>query len=258
MNERKFTVLLTNDDGIHSSGLQVLKKRLEEYYQVFIVAPDREMSASSMSLTLNHPLRVSEVAENCWVINGTTSDCINIALQKLLNQKPDFVISGMNLGENLGEDIFFSGTVAGAFSAQLYGLKAMAVSLTGELGNYQKHDFDFDSAARITLKIVEKLIVTDFNGLVYNLNIPLPNNGQLMITHPGSKRYLPDIIERRDPRGRKYFWIGVGKPQYFLKEQSDVWAIANRYISLSLIQYSLSCNSDLQTKVQQHFASFEL
>ena len=123
------TILLTNDDGFYSPGLTSLKTELEKNYRVWVVAPDREKSAISMALTLNHPLRVNRVAENVFAVNGTTCDCVNIAVRKILPQKPDFVVSGMNLGENLSEDIFFSGTVGGAFAGHLYGIPSLAVSL---------------------------------------------------------------------------------------------------------------------------------
>ena len=121
---------------------------LEKKYHVWVVAPDREKSAISMALTLNHPLRINQVEENVFAVNGTTSDCVNIALQKILPQKPDFVVSGMNLGENLSEDVFFSGTVGGAFSGHLYGIPSLAVSLIAGLGQYQQQEFEFAAGAR--------------------------------------------------------------------------------------------------------------
>lgn len=250
------TILLTNDDGIHSEGLQALKRELEKSWEVFVVAPDKEMSATSMSLTLNHPLRVIPAGPRSWAVSGTTSDCVNIALQKLLDKRPDFVMSGMNLGENLAEDVFFSGTVAGAFSAHLYGIPSLAVSLTTSLGNYHRHDFDFEKAAALSVSVLERVRPLAFNGAVYNLNIPLPNSGRVLVTRLGSKRYYPDIIERDDPRGKKYFWIGVGEPRYEMTEGSDVWAVGNSHISLSLIKYSLNCESELFEKHRELFNDY--
>ncbi len=128
-------------------GIIALKTELEKKYRVWVVAPDREKSAISMALTLNHPLRISQVEENVYAVNGTTADCVNIALQKILPVRPDFVVSGMNLGENLSEDIFFSGTVGGAFSGYLYGIPSLAVSLLAGLGQYQKQKFEFAQGA---------------------------------------------------------------------------------------------------------------
>ena len=128
------TILLTNDDGFYSKGILFLKSVLAKKYRVFVIAPDRERSAVSMSLTLHQPLRINRIEEGVFAVNGTTSDCVNIALQKILPHPPDFVVSGMNLGENLSEDIFFSGTVGGAFSGFLYGIPSLAVSLVGNPG----------------------------------------------------------------------------------------------------------------------------
>jgi 5'/3'-nucleotidase SurE len=150
-------ILLTNDDGFYSKGITALKSELEKEHRVWIVAPDREQSAISMALTLNHPLRINQVGENVYAVNGTTADCVNIALQKILPGKPDFVVSGMNLGENLSEDIFFSGTVGGAFSGHLYGIPSLAVSLIAGLGQYQQREFEFPAGARITARVLDRL-----------------------------------------------------------------------------------------------------
>ena len=120
----------------------------------------------------------------------------------------------MNLGENLSEDIFFSGTVGGAFSGYLYGIPSLAVSLIAGLGQYQQQEFEFAQGAEITAKVLEKLLAYAHDGVIYNLNIPFPNRGEIAVTTLGNKRYTPDIIERTDPRGRKYYWIGTGTPNY--------------------------------------------
>jgi 5'-nucleotidase len=238
------TLLLTNDDGFYSPGLTSLKTELEKNYRVWVVAPDREKSAISMALTLNHPLRINQVEENVFAVNGTTSDCVNIALQKVLPVSPDFVVSGMNLGENLSEDVFFSGTVGGAFSGHLYGIPSLAVSLIAGLGQYQKQEFDFAAGARIAARVVEKLLTGRHERVIYNLNIPFPNRGEIAVTRLGSKHYTPDIIERLDPRGRKYYWIGTGTPNYASSEGSDIWAVQNGFISLSVIKYDLNCQDE--------------
>ncbi|HSQ36230.1 MAG TPA: 5'/3'-nucleotidase SurE [Candidatus Binatia bacterium] len=234
------TILLTNDDGFYSKGIRSLQSQLEKKYHVWVVAPDSEKSAISMALTLNQPLRIQQVETNVFAVNGTTADCVNIALQKVLPQKPDFIVSGMNLGENLSEDIFFSGTVGGAFSGFLYGIPSMAVSLIAGLGQHQQQAFEFEQGAEITAKILEKLFACRHDEVVYNLNIPFPNNGEIAITTLGNKRYTPDIIERTDPRGRSYYWIGTGTPSYSCQEGCDVWAVKNKTISLSVIKYDLN------------------
>jgi 5'-nucleotidase len=249
------TILLTNDDGFYSPGLTSLKTELEKNYRVWVVAPDREKSAISMALTLNHPLRINQVEENVFAVNGTTSDCVNIALQKVLPASPDFVVSGMNLGENLSEDVFFSGTVGGAFSGHLYGIPSLAVSLIAGLGQYQKQEFDFAAGARIAARVVEKLLAGRHERVIYNLNIPFPNRGEIAVTRLGSKHYTPDIIERLDPRGRKYYWIGTGTPNYASSEGSDIWAVQNGFISLSVIKYDLNCQGEAD-RLAESFGAF--
>jgi 5'-nucleotidase len=251
------TILLTNDDGFYSKGISALKTELEKEYQVLVVAPDREKSAISMALTLNHPLRVNRIEEFVYAVNGTTSDCVNIALQKLLPAKPDFVVSGMNLGENLSEDIFFSGTVGGAFSGHLYGIPSLAVSLIAGLGQYQHKDFEFAAGARIAAKIMTKLLEISHDNVIYNLNIPFPNHGKVAVTALGNKRYTPDIIERTDPRGRAYFWIGTGTPDYAGSEGSDIWAVQNGLISLSIIKYDLNSREEMD-RLAGNFREFRL
>ncbi len=251
------TILLTNDDGFYSKGITALKTELEKEHRVWVVAPDSEKSAISMALTLNHPLRINQVEENVFAVNGTTSDCVNIALQKILPSKPDFVVSGMNLGENLSEDIFFSGTVGGAFSGHLYGIPSLAVSLIAGLGQYQQQRYDFAAGACVSARILEKLLAGPHDNVIYNLNIPFPNNGEVAVTTLGNKRYTPDIIERTDPRGRKYFWIGTGTPNYSSSEGSDIWAVQNGRISLSIIKYDLNSKKELQ-RLAGVFSEFRL
>lgn len=251
------TILLTNDDGFYSKGISTLKSVLEKKYRVWVVAPDSEKSAISMALTLNQPLRISQVEANVFAVTGTTADCVNIALQKVLPQKPDFIVSGMNLGENLSEDIFFSGTVGGAFSGFLYGIPSLAVSLISGLGQCRQQAFEFEQGAEITAKILEKLLGHSQDSVVYNLNIPFPNLGEIAITSLGNKRYTPDIIERTDPRGRSYYWIGTGTPDYSGQEGTDIWAVQNRYVSLSLIKYDLNAPAEMKV-LASAFKKFRL
>jgi len=233
-------ILLTNDDGYFSEGIVHLKEYLSSTHEVYIVAPDRERSAISMALTLNKPLRIGKIAEKIFSVDGTPADCINIAIQKVMPGPPDFIISGMNFGENLSEDIFFSGTVGGAFSGILYGIPSMAVSLLPQNKGTNKNCYNIKNGAEITKKILNKLIHFNHGQVVYNVNVPYRNNGNIIVTSLGSKRYQPQIIEKKDPRGRDYYWIGTGNPSYKGQEGSDVWAIKHGHISLSMIDYNLN------------------
>ena len=237
------SILLTNDDGCLSEGIMGLRSRLSRNFEVTIVAPDRERSAISMALTLNRPLRIESVREKIYAIDGTPADCINVAVQKILKRKPDFIISGMNLGENLSEDVLFSGTVGGAFAGFLYGIPSMAVSLIPDFQDPEKPFYDIEMAAEKTLNILNKLIPLG-KIAVYNVNIPSMNNGKIVVTSLGRKRYKPEIIEKRDPRGKLYYWIGTGNPEYQGEKGSDIWAVKNHYTSVSVIQYDLNCGVD--------------
>lgn len=208
----------------------------------YVAAPDRERSAVSMSLSIHQPLRLYSVSERVYAVEGTPTDCINLALQKILPVYPDFVISGMNLGENLGEDVLFSGTVAGAFAAHSYGIPALAVSLIADPG---EGAFHFAGGARITASVLSRLLPLKNTRVVYNLNIPPRPVGPIAITSLGCKNYQPSIEERTDPRGRKYFWIGSGYPKSRGADGSDLEAISRGAISLSIIKYDLNDTHEL-------------
>ena len=235
------TILLTNDDGYMSDGIVVLAEQLRKKYRTIIVAPDRERSAVSMSLTLNTPLRIKQIADEDYITNGTPIDCVNLGLKKIFSELPDMIISGINHGENVSEDIFYSGTVAGAFAGHLYEINSIAISLV--LGKVKKAvtKENMEEAARVSNKVIDSIIEKKFNNIVYNLNIPVPNNGKVLSTYPDKKKYVPDIIEKTDPRGRKYYWLGTGNPLYSEEFGSDSNAIKNGYISLSRLKYDLAC-----------------
>ncbi|MCK5003952.1 MAG: 5'/3'-nucleotidase SurE [Candidatus Aminicenantes bacterium] len=236
------TILLTNDDGFRSPGLTELRDHLKEKFRVFTIAPATEMSAVSMALSLNRPLRVEKIDEDFYSVDGTPSDCVNIALRKLMKEMPDFVISGMNLGENLSEDIIYSGTVGAATSAYFYGIPALAVSLISDKKSYSSGVYDVTGGINIVDKVLSKLLPgsEELEG-VFNLNIPYDNNGKIIVTTLGNKRYKPDIIEREDPRGKKYFWIGTGNPESNGDKGTDIWAIKNKYASISPLMLNLNC-----------------
>jgi 5'-nucleotidase len=224
-----------------SQGLRSLKEFLStshnSRYDIWVVAPDRERSGVSMSITINQPLRLSRLGEKEYAVNGTPVDCINIALQKILPKWPDFIVSGMNEGENLCEDVFFSGTVAAAYLGHLYGVPSLAASL---IPDKKSGALDYKAGARITAQVLEKLLPLNNNSVVYNLNIPSLNTGQLKVTSLGLKRYKPTIVERTDPRQRKYYWIGTGEPSAYGEPGTDLQATAEGHIALSILKYDLN------------------
>jgi len=240
------TILLTNDDGFLSEGLTRLRENLRRDFRVVTVAPSLEQSAVSMSLTLNRPLKINQVDTDLYTVNGTPADCVNIGLQKVMKVTPDFVISGMNQGENLSEDIFFSGTCGGAFAAYLYNLPALAVSLISDHKSYSRGIFNYAKGVEITRKVVDRLSGFSRNRSVFNLNIPYDADGSVTVTRLGYKRYKPNIIERTDPRGNLYYWIGTGNPEYQGEENTDVWAVEHQMSSLSILRYDLHREEDFQ------------
>jgi 5'-nucleotidase len=251
------TLLLTNDDGILSPGLRHLKNFFSADYDVYVVAPDRERSGISMCLTINQPLRLNQLGQKEFAVDGTPSDCINIALQGIMPKWPDFIISGINHGENLCEDVFFSGTVAGAFIGHIYGIPSLAVSLVTDKTDPGKKNADderpdFETGARITGQVLEKLLPLNNTNVVYNLNIP-PHAGstsKIKVTPLGFKRYKPSIVERVDPRGRKYYWIGTGTPVNTGDNGTDLHAVVNGDIALSILKYDLNDAEEMNKLIE--------
>ncbi len=221
-------ILLTNDDSVFSEGIRVLERELESIGEVFVVAPDREKSAVSFGITTNAPLSVVEIDTHHFAITGTPVDCVYIAYKKILREKPDIVISGINHGANLGEDTIYSGTVAGAFQASLLGIKAFAISsIEGSDGQ-----FDLSSAAKIAKAFVEFLINQPVNeGEIFSINVPYSPKG-VKFARLGHKRYDAELKEITDPRGRKFYWIGPGKVLTFGEPDSDVKLVENGYASV--------------------------
>lgn len=232
------TILLTNDDGIQAPGLTTLRDNLNGVFRVYTVAPDRERSAVSMSITLTKPLRLHAHTPDLVAVDGTPSDCVNLALQRVLPHTPDLVVSGMNLGENLSFDVFYSGTVGAAFTAHLYGLPALAVSLVPREDDKGDLVFDLEGGAAIAMDVIRRLLPVASRGVVYNLNIPAGAR-EIRITTLGDKRYRPEIVETRDPRKRRAFWLGTGSPAYIGNGETDVGAVREGVASLSILKYDL-------------------
>ena len=195
-------ILLTNDDGIHSAGITSLARALSHLGQVITVAPDREMSASSQALTLLRPVRYEQIGADRYSVEGTPADCVIIALNHILPKPPDLVVSGINRGSNLGHDIAYSGTVAGAMEAARHGIQAAAVSLA------TRADFDFEEAAQFTAHLAGQLLKQPLPpGFILNVNVPGGGWQGVRVTRQGPYPICNLIVESRDPRGRKYFWL---------------------------------------------------
>jgi 5'-nucleotidase len=245
MSKKKPLILLTNDDGLYAEGISALSEILKPVGDVFVVAPDREKSASSLALTLHHPLRVKRVKQNTFAVSGTPADCVYLAVQKFLPRLPNLLISGINHGPNLGQqDTSYSGTVAGAKQGAFLDIPSIAVSLMHDKDGH----FSFDTAAEIVFAIANKILENSFpRGIYLNVNIPPPPIKGMKITHLGQKRYNPRVIEKKDPRGRRYYWIGTGNPKEMGDKNSDVMVIQRGYMTLTPLQNDSTEHSSART-----------
>ena len=227
-------ILLTNDDGLYAEGISVLSDELTNLGQIYIIAPDQEKSASSLALTLHNPLRVKPVKKNRYAVSGTPADCVYLAVQKFLPRLPDLLISGINHGPNLGQqDTFYSGTVAGARQGAFLDIPSMAASLIPD----KEGCFFFAAAAKIVHALAREILENPLpQGIFLNINIPAPPLRGIKIAHLGQKRYNPRVIEKEDPRGRLYYWIGTGNPKAIGDKDSDVMVIKDGYITVTPLQ----------------------
>jgi 5'-nucleotidase len=230
-------ILLTNDDGIHSDGLIKLEEALKELGDVYVVAPASEMSGASHSLTLARPLRIRQVDRRHWAIDGTPTDCVTLALNKILpeTERPDICVSGINHGGNLGDDATYSGTVAGAQEATILGVPGLAVSLVA------RDNFDFRDAAAFAVTAARKVLDEGLPaGTLLNINIPPGAIKGVRVTRQGLKNARPVISEHIDPRGKPYFWIGE---EYFdtnSEEGTDYHAIELGYVSVTPLRSDMT------------------
>lgn len=232
-------ILLTNDDGIDAYGINILAKELESNgHKVIIVAPDKEQSASSHSITLHQPLRILYRSENRFAVTGSPADCIILAEKVVLKKPVDLVISGINNGRNMGEDILYSGTVAAALEAMFLGFRAISLSLASYI------DQKFETAAYFMNKMLDnelyKLIA---KNEVFNINIPNVDISEvkgIKITQVGHRKYQDFVKEQIDPRGRKIYWIGGAKPLWSKEGNTDFKAVSQNYISITPISPDFS------------------
>lgn len=224
-------VLLTNDDGVNAKGLLALKKELSRIGQVWVVAPDREQSATSHSLTLQHPLRINKIGERFYSVDGTPTDAVMLAVHAILKRRPDILISGINHGPNMGDDVSYSGTVAAAMEGTILNIPSIAVS---NVNWDAKH---FESAARFVRKLAKFVLENGLPQYTF-LNVNVPDRRQAAkgykITRLGKRVYSDVVIEKIDPRGRNYYWIGEQTPIWEKKaDDTDFAAIKKGYISIT-------------------------
>jgi len=224
-------ILVTNDDGVHAPGIRALAEALRPLGQVEVVAPDREVSACSQSLTLKHPLRVEEIAPGYHSVDGTPADCVNLACVKLLPQHPDIVVSGINRGGNLGDDVFYSGTVGGAREGTFFGVPAVAFSLAS------KTESDYTHAAAFAHLLVAEVLARGLpRYTLLNVNVPVGEPKGVVVTVQGRREHEGEVLEGLDPRRRTYYWIEEGRDLWVSDEMSDVHAIRSGLVSVTPLQ----------------------
>ncbi len=231
-------ILISNDDGYLATGINALTDALEQVADVVVVAPDRNRSAASSSLTLNTPLRVSEVAPNRYMVDGTPSDCVHLALTGFLDYEPDLVVSGINHGANLGDDVIYSGTVAAAMEGRFLGFPTIAVSLVG-------HDLrHFDTAARVASELVRKIERSSLAAdMVLNVNVPDRPYDELTGLHAtrlGFRHKSEQILKDTDPYGRPIYWVGPAGRGQDAGEGTDFYAVEHGGVAITPLKVDLT------------------
>lgn len=245
-------ILVTNDDGYFSEGIDALARALESVGDVTVVAPASEQSATAHSLTLTRPLRVREIAPRRYSVDGTPTDCVMLALTRILPQRPDIVVSGINHGANLGDDVTYSGTVAGAFEAAIFGLPGIAVSLVTREGDFRPAA---DFAADLTRQVLREGLP---KGTILNVNVPPGDVRGVRFTRMGKAAAESEIIDGVDPRGKKYYWIGVQKLSWKDDPDSDYGAIEDGLVSITPLRTDLTDFDLLETMRKKNGLSFHV
>jgi len=237
-------ILVSNDDGYLATGINVLTDALAEIADVVVVAPDRNRSAASSSLTLHDPLRVSKVAENRYKVNGTPSDCVHLALTGFLQEEPDLVVSGINHGANLGDDVIYSGTVAAALEGRFLGFPTIAVSL---VGHEMRH---FDTAARVATEFVQRLgrrpLPSEF---IFNINVPDRPYDELTgvtVARLGFRHKSEPVVKSSDPHGRTIYWVGPAGKGQDAGKGTDFHAIDQGAVAVTPLKVDLTRHEALQ------------
>src|SRR5215203_4244444 len=235
-------ILVTNDDGVFSQGIRLLAASLGKIAEGVVVAPDREQSAIGNSLTLSRPLRMQKMEESWYAVDGTPTDCVNLGVLSLLkDQRPDLVCSGINFGLNLGDDVTYSGTVSATFEGTLLGIPSVAFSQ--EVGE----GFSFEPAASFAGRMIKMLLGQELpKDLLLNVNVPAGPIQGISYTRLGRRVYKQSVIEKLDPRGRKYYWI-AGTPQWERASGTDFEAVSQGRISVTPLHLDLTYYPGLES-----------
>ncbi|MEJ7623212.1 MAG: 5'/3'-nucleotidase SurE [Pyrinomonadaceae bacterium] len=240
MSANRPRILITNDDGYNADGILAMEAGLSEVGDVFMVAPEAEMSGASHSLTLSRPLRIRQVDDRHWTVDGTPTDCVTLALNHILlpELRPDICCSGINHGANLGDDATYSGTVAGALESTILGVPGLAFSLAA----YRSHDFA--ESVKVVVEVTKKALEEGIpNWTLLNVNVPKGSPKGIRITKQGFKSARPMISEHIDPRGKLYYWIGEEREGFRAEGGTDFEAIDEGYVSVTPMRSDLTAHS---------------
>ena len=236
-------ILLSNDDGVFAKGLGVLYNTLAQEHDVTVIAPDRNCSGASNALSLHQPLRIQKMENGFYSVNGTPSDCVHLGVNRFLEEEPDLVVSGINHGANLGDDVIYSGTVAAATEGRYMGLPAIAVSLTSHQGNH------FDTAAQVVLEIIRKLSRHPLPAnQILNVNVPdIPYSDLkgIKVTRQGRRHRAEAMVQDTDPFGRIIYWYGPAGSEQDAGSGTDFAAINNHYCSVTPLSVDMTAYPSL-------------
>lgn len=239
-------ILVTNDDGVHSDGIHALARALARLGKVIVVAPHIEASAIGHALTLRRPLRMEQLRDGVYEVDGTPTDCVNVAITQLYNTPPDLVVSGINKGYNLGDDVTYSGTVAGALEGSLLGISSIAVSLQ------RSAKYDFTEAAEAAATIAEAVLARGLPARTFiNINVPSGTPRGMRVTVQSKRNHVTVVAEREDPRGRPYYWIEEGENDWEPHDRSDFQAVKDGFTSITPLQPDLTAHDALKFVEEQ-------
>ena len=236
-------ILISNDDGYFAPGLNILAQHLAKIADITVVAPERNRSGASNSLTLDRPLSVKKASNGFFYVNGTPTDCVHLALTGLMDDTPDMVISGINDGANMGDDTIYSGTVAAAMEGYLLGIPSIAVSMS-------RHNCThFETAALVTIELVQQYLKTGFaSSTLLNVNVPDVPYDELTgraITRLGKRHKAEPVMQLKTPRGETVYWVGAAGQPNDGGEGTDFYAVEQNQVSISPIQVDLTKHSQL-------------
>lgn len=235
-------ILVTNDDGVHSEGIRALADALKHLGDITVVAPIQEASAIGHALTLRRPLRVETVHAGVFAVDGTPTDCVNIAITHVIKDKPDLIVSGINKGWNLGDDVTYSGTVSAALEGALLGIPSVAVSTQKRRDN----GYDFGPSARAAAAVAESVLVRGMPKFtLLNINTPQGANKGFRVTVQAKRNHVTVVTERIDPRSQPYYWIEEGQNDWEPHDRSDYQAVRDGYVSITPLQPDMTAHDAL-------------